>query len=129
MKLYKIELTLIFVIIALLLFVIVMFCNLHGALTAERKGVDMNVSAYCTCVKCCGEYADGITASGKPAKGLICAAPPEYPFGTKFDVDGVVYVCEDRGGLIKGNKLDLLFPSHQAALNYGRKTVKVRILK
>ena len=104
-------------------------------LTAERveeqaayEIVEMNVSAYDAGECCCGEYADGYTASGRPAKGLICAAPPEYPFGTKFEVNGVVYVCEDRGGDIKGNKLDLLFSTHQEALNWGRQTLMVKVL-
>ncbi len=87
------------------------------------------VTAYCPCVKCCGEYADGITASGKPATGLICAADPKYPFGTKMVANGLTYTVEDRGGAIKGNKIDLLFPTHQEALNWGRKKIKVKILK
>ena len=91
--------------------------------------VEMIVTAYDAGACCCGRYADGITASGKPAVGLICAAPPEYPFGTKFVVDGVVYVCEDRGGAIKGNKLDLLMPDHNSALKFGRRKLKVKVWK
>ena len=87
------------------------------------------VTAYCPCVKCCGEFADGITASGKPAMGLICAADPKYPFGTKMTIKGITYTVEDRGGAIKGNKIDLLFATHQEALNWGRKKIKVKILK
>ena len=94
----------------------------------EPAVVIMNVSAYCPCEICCGKWADGITASGKPARGHICAAPPEYPFGTVMDVEGYgEYVVEDRGGAIKGNKLDLLFEDHQAAKEFGRKGLKVRI--
>ncbi len=89
--------------------------------------VEMNVSAYCKSSCCCGKWADGTTASGVPAVGLICAAPPEYPFGTKMDVGGVVYTVQDRGGAIKGNKLDLLFPSHQEALNFGRQQLTVKV--
>ena len=95
----------------------------------EHTIVEMDVSAYCANACCCGEYADGFTASGKPAAGLICAAPPEYAFGTKFVVEGVTYVCEDRGGAITGNKLDLLFPTHEAALEFGRNDLKVRIVE
>ena len=88
----------------------------------------MNVSAYCAGECCCGKWADGFTASGVPAVGRICAAPPEYPFGTVFEVEGYgEWVVQDRGGAIKGNKLDLLFPTHQAALEFGRKNLKVRI--
>ena len=91
----------------------------------------MNISAYCICEKCCSKkWADGITASGVPATGRICAAPPEYPFGTVFDVEGMgEYVCEDRGGVIKGNKLDLLFETHAEALEFGRKDLKVTIVR
>ncbi len=89
---------------------------------------EMNVSAYCPCVKCCGIWSDGITASGKPAEGLIIAAPPIYAFGTIMDVPGYgVATVQDRGGVIKGNKLDLLFPTHQEALNFGRQYLKVKI--
>ena len=90
----------------------------------------MNVSAYCTCEKCCGQFADGITASGVPAVGKMIAAPKTYAFGTKMDIPGYgTALVQDRGGAIKGNKLDLLFPSHQDALNWGRQYVKVRVYK
>lgn len=91
--------------------------------------VEMNVSAYCKNSCCCGKWADGFTASGVRAEGLICAADPKYPFGTKMIVAGVTYTVEDRGGAIKGNKLDLLFETHWEALEWGRRTLKVKILK
>ncbi len=94
----------------------------------EAPVLIMNVSAYCAESCCCGKWADGITASGKPAIGKICAAPPHIPFGTVLDVEGYgEYVVEDRGGAIKGNKLDLLFSTHAEALEFGRKDLKVRI--
>ena len=92
--------------------------------------IEMNVSAYCPCEKCCGKWTDGITASGKPAKGLIIAAPPQYPFGTVMDVPGYGRaVVEDRGGAIRGNKIDLLFDTHQEALNFGRQKLEVKVYK
>ena len=92
--------------------------------------VEMNVSAYCPCYKCCGEYADGITASGIPAEGLMIAAPPEYAFGTIMDVPGYGRAAvRDRGGAIKGNKIDLLFPDHQSALEWGRQYLTVKVYK
>ncbi len=93
-------------------------------------GVLMRVTAYCKESCCCGRFADGFTASGKPAVGLIAAAPPNIPFGTKLDVPGHgVVTVEDRGGAIKGNRLDLLFPSHQEALNWGVQYLEVRIVE
>jgi 3D (Asp-Asp-Asp) domain-containing protein len=89
--------------------------------------IGMNVSAYCPCEKCCGDWADGFFADGSPVGGKAVAADTSiYPFGTTFNVPGYgVAVVKDRGGAIKGNKLDLYFPSHQEALNWGRKFITV----
>lgn len=95
--------------------------------------VEMNVSAYCPCSKCCGVYADGITANGHKIKDGDCfiAAPKIYPFGTEMIIPGYnngkpVKVL-DRGGAIKGNKLDLFFPTHKEALIWGRQYIKVKV--
>ncbi len=78
------------------------------------------VTAYCPAACCCGNFADGLTASGVPAVGLIVAAPPDIPFGTPLTVQGYGYaVVADRGGAITGRKLDVLFKTHQEALNWG----------
>lgn len=51
------------------------------------------------------------------------------PFGTKIYIDGVgERIVQDRGGAIKGNKIDLYFDSHEKALEFGRQTRKVTIL-
>ena len=36
----------------------------------QYKDILMEVTAYCPCVLCCGEFADGITASGRVARSL-----------------------------------------------------------
>ena len=102
---------------------------------ALSQSVRMNVSAYCPCSKCCGAYSDGYTATGykiKPGDRFV-AAPKTYPFGTKMIIpgynDGKPVIVRDRGGAIKGNKLDLYFDTHQEALNWGRKPINVEILK
>lgn len=86
----------------------------------------MTVTAYCSCAICCGK-TNGITASGTRAtQGRTIAAPSTYAFGTKLKLEGYgTYVVEDRGGAIKGNKLDLYFNSHAEALAWGRRTIKV----
>lgn len=89
-----------------------------------------NVSAYDVCLKCCGK-TDGVTASGyKIKKGdRLVAADRRYSFGTKMNIpgynNGKTVKVLDRGGVIKGDKLDLLFDNHQEALKWGRKTVKI----
>lgn len=77
------------------------------------------VTAYCSCQKCCGK-SDGITASQVLARSNhTIAADSSIPFGTKLLIDGVTYTVEDRGGLIKGNHIDIYFDTHQESVNYG----------
>lgn len=87
------------------------------------------ITAYCPCAKCCGK-TNGRTASGKIATaGHTVAASSQFAFGTQLVIGGKVYTVEDRGGAIKGNRIDIFFASHQAALNFGRKTMKVYLYK
>ena len=87
------------------------------------------ITAYCGCLKCCGK-TDGITASGEKAvQGVTIATDKSIPFGTKIHIDGVgERIVQDRGGAIKGNRIDLYFDTHQEALNFGRQTKQVTIL-
>ena len=93
------------------------------------EGIAYTVTAYCPCVKCCGK-SDGITASGvKAVEGVTVAMNKSIPFGTKIYIDGVgERIVQDRGGAIKGNKIDLYFDSHEKALEFGRQTKQVTIL-
>ena len=114
-------------------------CVAADALTSdtntEWETVEMNVSAYCPCSKCCGKYADGVTANGHKIKDGDCfvAAPKNYSFGTEMIIpgynDGKVVKVLDRGGAIKGNKLDLFFPTHKEALVWGRQHITVKVKK
>lgn len=83
------------------------------------------ITAYCGCAKCCGK-TDGITASGTHVTaGRTIAAPPEIPFGTKLIINGHTYTVEDRGGAIKGKRIDIYFESHQEALDFGVQYIEV----
>jgi 3D (Asp-Asp-Asp) domain-containing protein len=96
--------------------------------TKEKKvTIEMNVSGYCSGECCCQQWADGFFADGSPVGGKAVAADTSiYPFGTTFDVPGYGRaVVKDRGGAIKGNKLDLYFSTHKKALNWGRQTIIV----
>ncbi len=86
------------------------------------------VTAYCPCRLCCGPHACRVTASGRPAVGLLCAAPRSIPFGTVLDIPGYGQaVVADRGGAIKGDRLDVLFPTHAAARAWGVRWVLVHV--
>lgn len=56
--------------------------------------------------------------------------PKGYSFGTKIEIKNLgTFVVEDRGGAINGNKLDIYFDTHQEALNWGRRTVYVKVIE
>lgn len=88
------------------------------------------VTAYCSCERCCRDYADGITASGYNTTfgGKFVAAPADFPFTEILLVEqyGVTAVL-DRGGKINGKKLDVWFPTHQEAKVWGVKNCEVFI--
>lgn len=84
--------------------------------TDEGTEIEITVSYYCSCSICCGEWANGITASGKRAASGMVAMAGEYPFGTKIEIDGVLYTVQDRGGKVTGNHVDIYAPTHTEAL-------------
>lgn len=91
--------------------------------------VKFTATAYCGCAKCCGK-STGKTASGTIATaGRTVAMPSSYSFGTKIEIQGMgTYIVEDRGGAIKGNRIDIFFSNHQKALDFGRRTVYLKVL-
>lgn len=97
---------------------------------------EYTITHYCACEKCCGKWADGITATGTVAtEGRTIAVDPDViPYGSKVLVryeDGTeaVYVAEDKGGAIKGNRIDVFMGIHQAALEAGVQTAEVYLLE
>lgn len=72
-----------------------------------------------------------MTASGTKAQiGTVAADTQLLPMGTILYIPGYGWGrVEDRGGAIKGHKLDLFFETHEEALEWGRQQVDVRVWK
>ncbi|HEX7586576.1 MAG TPA: 3D domain-containing protein [Patescibacteria group bacterium] len=89
----------------------------------------INASAYTAADDECGK-SDGITASGvKVKENRTLACPPTFPFGTKIDIEGHgTYVCEDRGGAIKGNHFDIYMQTKKQAFAFGRKNLLAEVI-
>jgi 3D (Asp-Asp-Asp) domain-containing protein len=89
---------------------------------------------------CCEEITGnkkGTTASGvkltdgqEPERNIV--ACNWLPFGSKLDIDGVIYYVEDRGGreLSRFGRLDIYDPRGpvQCGINGRKKNVKVKLL-
>jgi len=84
----------------------------------------VNASAYTAAADECG-WNTGITASGiKVKENRTLACPPEFPFGTIVEIEGMgQYRCEDRGGAIKGNKVDIYMETKAEAFKFGRRNL------
>ena len=102
-------------------------------LPGEWEIIEMRVTAYCPCPSCCGEYSDGITANGYEIQpdDTFVAADRRYPFHTEMLIPGYsnsqpVKVL-DRGGAIKGNRLDVFFATHEEALQWGVQYLDVNV--
>jgi 3D (Asp-Asp-Asp) domain-containing protein len=91
----------------------------------------MRVTAYCPCKLCCGSHAAGITASGHAIAphDAFAAADPQLPFGTTVIVpgynEGKPVQILDRGGAIKGDRLDVFFSDHRKALEWGIRDLSI----
>ena len=96
----------------------------HGLQKAEI----FTVTAYCGCFECCGKWSDGTFADGTPIGGKVVAADISIPFGTILNIPEYgKAIVRDRGGKIKGNKLDVYFKDHQTARNWGVKEMMIRL--
>ncbi len=84
------------------------------------------ITAYCPCSYCCGK-SDGQTSSGviATANHTIAADLGQFSYGDEVFIDGNMYVVEDSGGAIRGNRIDMFFNSHGEALSYGRRWEKL----
>jgi len=93
----------------------------------------MTVTAYSPDERSCGKWADGRTATNHSvwtnAMRLVAADTRLLPFGSLVSVpgyaDGEVVPVLDRGGAIKGRRLDVLYPTHQIARKWGVRRIPV----
>ncbi|OAK33268.1 cell wall-binding protein EntB [Bacillus wiedmannii] len=73
--------------------------------------------------------AMGHDLTSNPNMRIIAVDPKVIPLGSKVWVEGYgEAIAGDTGSAIKGNRIDVLMGSKSKAMNWGRQTVKVKIL-
>lgn len=89
----------------------------------------MLATAYCP-RGCCGS-AHGRTATGRHAEyGIVAVDPRVIPLGTALYVDRYGFaIAADTGRKIKGARIDLCFPTHRESSRFGRRIVRVLVLR
>lgn len=105
----------------------------NGRAIRPAKVVWMTVTAYSPDERSCAGSADDITASlhhvETNAHRLVAADSRLLPLGSMVSIpgydNGQVVPVLDRGGKIKGYRLDVLFPTHEQARKWGVKRLQV----
>ncbi|USK85229.1 G5 and 3D domain-containing protein [Peribacillus asahii] len=94
------------------------------------KEIYVSSTAYtASCNGCSGVTATGMNLKSNPHAKVIAVDPNVIPLGSKVHVEGYGYaVAADKGGAIRGNKIDVFIPSKSEAYRWGVKRVKVRII-
>lgn len=103
---------------------------------------EFRLTAYCSCSKCCGNWAKNrpvdeygneivIGAAGEVlTAGYSVAVDPEFiAYGTELFINGQVYEAQDCGGAIKDNEIDVYFSDHNDALEFGVQYAEIFIRK
>ncbi|MGG2024240.1 3D domain-containing protein [Gottfriedia sp. S16(2024)] len=91
------------------------FCN-TGCIGITKTGIDVRKSVLFK------------------GKRIIAVDPRVIPLGSKVEIrlnsgKVIVAVAEDTGGDIKGRRIDFLVSTEDEAVDFGRQTAKVRIIR
>ncbi|MGE8203155.1 3D domain-containing protein [Heyndrickxia sp. NPDC080065] len=99
--------------------------------TKKVKEFTVTATAYTgNCKGCSGITATGINLKKNPKMKVISVDPKVIPLGSKVYVEGYGNaIAGDTGGAMKGKNIDVFIPSEKKCLQWGRKKVKVKILK
>ncbi len=123
----------------------------RGGRVSFRRAMYVTATAYCPGTAaagcplderghsaCTGKYNDGFTSMGVKAVAgtgaaynphLIAVDPRVIPLSSKLYIRGYGFaLAKDIGGAIKGNRIDILFATHEQALRFGRRRLKIYLL-
>ena len=112
-----------------------MFMFLSSMFFVNKLNAEVfKATAYCSCEKCCDKDPSdkwyGITATGKKARwGTVAVDKRVIKLGSTLRIKGfpnTIFRAEDVGGAIKGNHIDVWFPSHREALKFGVRNINVK---
>ena len=106
------------------------FTASRGAFMRNRV-LTMSATGYDPSPQTIGPGATGLTRTGRHAEyGVVAVDPRVIPLNTIVYVEGYGFALAcDTGSAIKGNRIDLCFDSRTTANNYGRRNVRVHVLR
>lgn len=114
-----------------------------GAIAQESRPVNKKVNSRPLIIKTVSTSSSASTTfiatayslRGKMANGqnvhagAIAADPRVLPIGSIVYIEGMgQFVVKDTGGAIKGSRIDIWMSSRTAALQFGKRPVKLRVI-
>ncbi|WP_394138471.1 LysM peptidoglycan-binding domain-containing protein [Cytobacillus oceanisediminis] len=99
--------------------------------TRAYKEITVKATAYtASCKGCSGITYTGINLKKNPNAKVISVDPKVIPLGSKVYVPGYgEAIAGDKGSAVRGNKIDVFIPNKQRALQWGSKTVTIKVYK
>ncbi|WP_332238052.1 3D domain-containing protein [Sporolactobacillus sp. KGMB 08714] len=76
-----------------------------------------------------GLTATGTNVGGNSGAKVIAVDPSVIPLGSRVVIPGYgTYIAADTGGSIRGNRIDVHFPTKAAALAFGQRTLTITVI-
>ncbi|ALC91505.1 hypothetical protein AM500_18225 [Bacillus sp. FJAT-18017] len=93
------------------------------------KEITVKATAYtASCKGCSGITYTGINLKKNPKAKVISVDPKIIPLGSKVYVPGYgEAIAGDKGSAMRGNKIDVFISDKKKALQWGKKTVKIKV--
>ena len=107
----------------------------NGEVFTFSRFMIMEATAYTLSFECTGRHPGdpnfGRTASGMMARvGVVAVDTNVIPFHTRLYIEGYGFaVAGDRGGAIRGERIDLFFDTREEAIQFGRRNIRVWVLE
>ncbi len=106
-----------------------------GKMIRPARVIYMTITGYSPDERSCGKFADNKTATmysvWTNGMNLVAADPKVLPYWSMVSIPGYangdIVPVLDCGGAIKGNRLDLLYPTHELARIWGVRQMPVTV--
>lgn len=91
---------------------------------------EFRLTFYCPCYQCSEGWGHQTASGAYATEGRTIAVDPRViPYGTEVRIGDHVFVAEDRGGSIKGKRIDVFMESHAACRKAGVQYSEIFIKK
>lgn len=100
---------------------------------SDEKLISMGeflLTYYCSCEECSGRWGTQTATGNHCEQGRTVAVDPDViAYGTRILIDDNVYVAEDCGSAIKGDRIDIYVEDHELVEKLGKKVKKIWLIK